>query len=598
MYIAKQEPRPAIWLTFICLMGVFYGYEVVAAGIPDPPSAGIHFVFDFTGLEAGVSDLQLYAADGYTLLDTIEIFVGAGPIPDENPPSPDPMTWASPPQAVGSNKITMTATTANDPCSPPVEYYFGCQTVGGHDSIWQQDTTYVDSGLLPGTEYTYHVKAQDQMYNETFWSVPASATTGTIIYVDVSATGIDDGSSWVDAYNYLQDALAYASSDPNVYRICVAEGTYKPDEFDDPNYVPGDRTDTFQLINGVAIYGGFPSGGGSWSGRDPNQYETILSGDLDANDVGDLDDPTRCENSYHVVTGSDTDATAVLDGFTITAGNADGSGDPEFGGGMINLEGSPNVTNCTFRENSASDSGGAIRTYNSNMTVTNCSFIGNSAPMGGGMFTHLGSPTLVNCTFNGNTASDTGGAMSNVDNNPMLTNCTFSANFAENSGGGMFNYRASPTLTDCVFRGNEATNDGGGMNNYALSFSSINCTFTENSGANGGGMCNRVSAGPGPGDCSPTLVNCSFIGNETDSGGYGGGMCNLMRATPTVINCIFSGNLADPGGSGMGGAIFNVGIDLTATNCSFSNNSAFGTGGLYNGGITTLDNCIFWGNTE
>ncbi len=42
--------------------------------------------------------------------------------PDLTPPDPDPMTWASLPAATGPTSITMTATTATDANSPPVQY--------------------------------------------------------------------------------------------------------------------------------------------------------------------------------------------------------------------------------------------------------------------------------------------------------------------------------------------------------------------------------------------------------------------------------------------------------------------------------------------
>jgi hypothetical protein len=41
---------------------------------------------------------------------------------DTLPPSPNPMTWASEPNAIDSNSITMTATAATD--ASGVEYYF------------------------------------------------------------------------------------------------------------------------------------------------------------------------------------------------------------------------------------------------------------------------------------------------------------------------------------------------------------------------------------------------------------------------------------------------------------------------------------------
>ncbi len=161
------------------------------------------------------------------------------------------------------------------------------------------------------------------------------AWADTIIYVDAYATGpTHDGSSWCSAYLHLQDALAVALANDE---IRVADGTYMPDG----GRVPvggvhvagsGDRTATFQLINGVTVEGGYAGcGAPDPDARDVDAYETILSGDLNGDDaeVPDpadlLGEPTRAENSYHVVTGSGTSATAVLDGFTVMGGNADGS---------------------------------------------------------------------------------------------------------------------------------------------------------------------------------------------------------------------------------------------------------------------------------
>lgn len=105
---------------------------------------------------------------------------GAPPPPtDTDPPTPDPMTWASVPAAVDNDSITMTASTATDADTPPVQYYFEETTgnPGGSSSGWISTTTYVDSGLNGSTLYTYRVKARDALGNETGWSTPESATT-------------------------------------------------------------------------------------------------------------------------------------------------------------------------------------------------------------------------------------------------------------------------------------------------------------------------------------------------------------------------------------------------------------------------------------
>ncbi|MFA5555013.1 MAG: fibronectin type III domain-containing protein, partial [Phycisphaerae bacterium] len=103
----------------------------------------------------------------------------SSPVPDETPPTPNPMTWASVPTATSSSKITMTATTATDSESPPVQYYFECTNDPSKSSSWQSSTTYTVEGLMPLTEYTFRVKARDSYFtpNETGWSGTASATT-------------------------------------------------------------------------------------------------------------------------------------------------------------------------------------------------------------------------------------------------------------------------------------------------------------------------------------------------------------------------------------------------------------------------------------
>jgi hypothetical protein len=89
------------------------------------------------------------------------------------PPMPNPMTWNSErdkPHSTGANAVTMRATTAWDGSGSTVEYYFDCNSIGGHDSGWITSSTYTDTGLVSGTTYKYHVKARDSRHNETGWS--------------------------------------------------------------------------------------------------------------------------------------------------------------------------------------------------------------------------------------------------------------------------------------------------------------------------------------------------------------------------------------------------------------------------------------------
>lgn len=390
------------------------------------------------------------------------------------------------------------------------------------------------------------------------------------VYVDADATGNNDGSSWTDAYNLLQDGLATACEGDE---IRVAQGFYKPDQ--GGGNTSGSREAAFQLKNGVTIKGGYAGFGETEPDAcDVEVYETILSGDLAGDDVGDLFDGSRAENSYHVVTGSGTDSSAVLDGFTITAGNAYNTkcSSNDSGGGMYNNNGSPTVANCTFTRNTASDQCGGG---------------------GAGMYNKYSSPTVINCTFVGNeyiiADDDGGGGMNNYRSNPTLIDCSFRDNKSNGSGGGMLNSKSNPTLTNCIFINNSSAHEGGGMENNHSSPALTYCTFISNSSyRQGGGMRNTNWS-------NPVLIGCEFTGNSvTYSYSRGGGICNDYEDSPTLINCLFAGNSAQ-----RGGGMYSYWGTASLTNCSFSGNSAADRGGAmyYRNVSSTLTNCIVWGNT-
>ena len=348
----------------------------------------------------------------------------------------------------------------------------------------------------------------------------------------------------------------------------MAQGTYKPDANSvDPNG-SGDRDATFMLINGVGFYGGFPSGGGTWIEHDPHTYETILSGDI--NTPGDTND-----NSYHVVTGSGVDPNAIIDGFTITGGNANGGSSPdERGGGIYNVIGSPTLINCTFTNNLASTFGAGMYNSGGEPNITDCTFTSNSVLgdlgsggpySGGGMNNGFSSPTVTNCTFSGNSAAGEGvqyggGAIFSSVGRPTLTSCTFTANTAD-KGGAICNVTppmvSSPpqTLVDCTFSGNSAAGAGGAIydgSTYTGEMTLIDCTFSGNSATEGGGMCFR----PHGYGTTATLTNCTFSGNAA---GEGGGVWVSTRAVEvgmlTLTNCILWGN-SDVAGSDESTQIF------------------------------------------
>ena len=218
-----------------------------------------------------------------------------------------------------------------------------------------------------------------------FLLVITATATGEVIYVAADANGLNDGSSWTDAYNYLQDGLMMASAGDDIW---VAQGTYKPDDFvlsDRPNL---GRMETFQLKSGVAIKGGYAGiSEPDPDSRDIKYNNTILSGDIGI--AGDNSD-----NSYHVVTSSGVDETAVIDRLTITAGQADGTFPHSHGGGIHNFGGSPTVNYCRINWNYASGGGGGVSS-DGEPTFTLCGFNWNeTGGSGGGLYVWSGSCLL------------------------------------------------------------------------------------------------------------------------------------------------------------------------------------------------------------
>ena len=414
----------------------------------------------------------------------------------------------------------------------------------------------------------------------TFESIQAQ----TIIYVDDDASLDGDGTSWETAFKYLQDALAVATAGDE---IRLAQGVYKPDQDEAGNVTPGDREATFQLLDGVALRGGHAGRGAT----DPDErhievYETILSGDVNGDDDpggtggtggtgGDCCDEhptpgcvdtdceaavchvfdiccsdewfsfcaqlaeefccelcseniTECENSYHVVTGSNVDETAVLDGCTIRAGNAN---DGEAGAGAYIIGGSPTFSNCRFTENSTYSIGGA-------------SFIQDNAR-----------PVFSRCTFSFNRAHQ-GGAVATGLADPRFEKCAFVANSATGAGGGIESQGGSLSLIDSIFSMNTAP-QGGGIEVSNGDATMVNCLFVGNEALWGGAI--EIQA-PQGGDV--TLTNCMFCGNSA-SGFFGGGGLNSIGASPTITNCTFSGNSASNGG----GVSSNEGSNPTVRNC-------------------------------
>ncbi|PKO16592.1 MAG: hypothetical protein CVU39_07155 [Chloroflexi bacterium HGW-Chloroflexi-10] len=405
--------------------------------------------------------------------------------------------------------------------------------------------------------------------------IPTTNVHAAVIrYAMPTANGSGNCSSWDNACT-LQTALIGALSGDEIW---VAAGVHKP------TTLTKDRTATFQLKVGVALYGGFA---GTGTTRDPVTNPTILSGDIDNNDsktpvITDITTVTgNTTNSYHVVTGAND---ATLDGFTITAGYTDEYG-TEYGGGMYNKTSSPVVTNVIFRGNLA-NFGGGMCNDSSSPIITNVIFSNNLGEYdGGGMYNTTGSnPVMLDVTFSENFAKELGGGIYNTNSSPAITNITFIYNTAD-FGGGMYNYNSNPALVSVFFSNNSAIG-GGGIRNNKSNPVITDTAFNNNLATSGGGGMDNYES-------DPELTNVTFSGNTANA--LGGGMYN-EHSIPLLTNVTFSGNNA----RWNGGGIFNQNnSNLILSNVTFSNNSADEGGGLYNAldSNSQITNSIFWGNT-
>lgn len=361
-------------------------------------------------------------------------------------------------------------------------------------------------------------------------------TYGKVIYVDDDSNGANDGTSWEKAYIYLQDALTDANSAEKPVEIRVAQGNYTPDR--GVGFTPGDTDAKFQLYSSVTILGGFAGAGLiDADARNIKAYETILSGDLSGDDAEVIDpsdllsEPTRAENSYRVVDGSDTDETAVLDGVTITAGST----------GMNNRNGNPTLLNCTFTY-----CRNGMDNWRCSPTLTNCIFKGHRLDA---IDQTDGILILTDCHFTGNTGTSID---AHYHAELTLRNCTFVDNiirsreaidfwggrlrvynceFRNNLGGGIDTSADSELIVeDCIFSGNAGIAIDHGHGRMVAS----NCVFTGNTG---GFRSNGIES------WSPYsfIRNCTFSNNLSARASNHGSALHLIRGGK-VSNCIIWGN--------------------------------------------------------
>jgi hypothetical protein len=382
-----------------------------------------------------------------------------------------------------------------------------------------------------------------------------------VIYVSQSATGTNTGDSWANAYNNLQSALAEASSGDQVW---VAQGIYVP------GTVP---IETFSLIDGVEMYGGFQGTESLLNQRDLFANPTVLSGDLNQDDVyGPItwysNFSVNTPNSYHVVSGLGLSRTTVLDGFIVEAGYIQVSLGWTFmrnsGGGLFLQNSSPTLNKCVFRRNLAwNGNGAAIYNSGGHPLITNCSFDEN--------YTSLGRGAGI--------ANEAGGDLT-VISTSFTNNRIKGADISQALGGAIYSDLQAGTVrvTDCTFENN-----------------TLGTFYAIAQNPNYGGAI--YSAGDGL-----EVYNSKFSDNESHLGGAIAVYSNLL-----MVNSVLANNMTYPLEGGVyafgdrGGAIYFAGTSAdgsTITNSTIIDNISGEGAGIFNAISTpfALHNSIVYGN--
>lgn len=408
-----------------------------------------------------------------------------------------------------------------------------------------------------------------------------------VVYVNAGANGLNNGSSWANAFRDLRQALEMCGD-----TIKVAAGTYSPDVTT--------SNQPYWIENKRVILGGYPSSGNPSDGeRNYTLFPTIINGKTNNSVALNL-----------VVRGQHLDSTSVLDGLTFAnIGNNDLY--QESGALIYSHSNNPVISNCTFSDNSRTIYSGI---KNENPLLLNCTFFNNNSLERLVTVENSIKTTFRNCVFRDNVIpgsyeANFGIMVSLFQSNPIFDSCTFLRNHATV----IFNYKSKAVFSNNRFLNNDGGDRTTDMINEQSAPISINCVFSDSAwryyGANNGGILNNIES-------SPTFYNCQF---NNGNAYYYGGLAYNDSSIAKFTNCIFSNcknsfyninnsniilnNCINTGSNyndltGAPSFMLNVKSSPVLNNCVVVNNSSNDNGVILNdnSSFPQINNSIFWKN--
>lgn len=433
---------------------------------------------------------------------------------------------------------------------------------------------------------TYEVQITATDSDGTFDSLDIEVIVRDIerLYVTTTGAGNRTGTSWENASDNLQAMIDVAGDEEAIW---VAGGTYTP--VSNPFGTEDPRDHCFYIEDPIQLFGGFAGTESEVEQRNPEEYPTILNGDVLGDDqisgAGEsLTLSNSSDNLYHVVVLnriSNTSTGNRIDGVVIRGGNANGEGSIDF----------------DFYEWSRSNGGGLYMFSSEGLELNQVQITRNqAAEMGGGIYSEGGSTSgLMNSQIDFNKARKGGGA-AYFGGGPRIQNSEFTDNLSQLQGGALWYYLSSSPLDQVTVEGNYSQGFGGGMYIEYYSTPRIsNSRFTRNRAATGGGAIYCKESDPQPFNRSPVLVSNTLL--ENNDARFGGAIGNESYSSFDLWNSVAIGNRS----TDRGGVFYNVSnSSILIANCTILNNYAANMGGVaYNQSAeeVTIRNTVLYNNT-